>query len=203
MYLRIKLKVYHLQAICSVRLLPTYVVTLLVVNLASNNTCRGGNETCVQLSFIWLKGVTFKFLVISIWDLNSVRVLLLPGFWLKFNSTSSENLLKEIKTQAPVRMAHCLNALVWRNKYIGKEPLPVLSLFPSFSLPDVLCDPIDLIWRKRTPFEAMTGRTAPSSDGLLAEVFWDFLGCKANARRSVHSPQDHFIIILIISDRRD
>ena len=43
--------------------------------------------------------------------------------------------------------------------------------FPSFSLPDVLCDPTDLIWMKRTPFEAMTGRTAPSSDGLLAEVF--------------------------------
>ena len=30
-----------------------------------------------------------------------------------------------------------------------------------------------------------------------------FLGCKANVRRSVHSPQDHFIITLIISDRRD
>ena len=51
---------------------------------------------------------------------------------------------------------------------------PVLSLIPSFSLPDVLCDPTDLILRKGTPFEAMTGRTAPSSDGLLAEVFWGF-----------------------------
>ena len=39
---------------------------------------------------------------------------------------------------------------------------------------DVLCDRTDLIWRKGTPFEAMTGRTAPSSDGLLAEVFWGF-----------------------------
>ena len=29
-----------------------------------------------------------------------------------------------------------------------------------------------------------------------------FLSCKANARRSVHSPQDRFIITLIISDRR-
>ena len=28
--------------------------------------------------------------------------------------------------------------------------------------------------------------------------FGVFLGCKANARRSVHSPQDHFIIILIL-----
>ena len=66
----------------------------------------------------------------------------------------------------------------------------VLSLFPSFSLTDVLCEPTNLIWRKGTPFETMTGRTAPSSDGLLAEVF---LGCKANARRSVHIPQDHSI----------
>ena len=61
----------------------------------------------------------------------------------------------------------------------GKQVLrsrtyPVLSLFPSFSLPDVLCDPTDLIWRKGIPFEAMTGRSAPSSDGLLAEVFWGF-----------------------------
>ena len=44
-----------------------------------------------------------------------------------------------------------------------------ISLIPSFSLPNVLCDPTDLIWRKGTPFEAMTGRTPPSSDGLLAE----------------------------------
>ena len=50
----------------------------------------------------------------------------------------------------------------------------ILSLIPSFSLPDVLCDPTDLIWKKGTSFEAMTGRTAPSSDGLLAEVFWGF-----------------------------
>ena len=73
---------------------------------------------------------------------------------------------------------------------------PVLSFF----LHDVLCDPTDFIWRKMTPFTAMTGRTDPSSDGLLAEVF---LSCKANARRSVHSPQDHFIITLIISDGRE
>ena len=57
-----------------------------------------------------------------------------------------------------------------------------------------------LIWRKGTPFEAMIGRTALSSDGLLGEVF---LSCKANARRSVHSSQDHFIITLIISEWRD
>ena len=81
-------------------------------------------------------------------------------------------------------------------------PHPVLSLIHSFSLPDVLCEPTDLIWRKGTPFEVITGRTAPSSDGLLAEVFPDF-SYKADARRSVHSLQDHFIITLIISDRRD
>ena len=75
-----------------------------------------------------------------------------------------------------------------------------LSFRPSFSLPDVLCDPTDLTLRKGTPFEAMTGRTVPSSDGIIAEIF---LSRKANARRSVHSPQDNFIIILIISDRRD
>ena len=45
------------------------------------------------------------------------------------------------------------------------------SFYPTISLPDVLCDPTDLIWRKGTPLEAMTGRTAPS-DSLLAEVFW-------------------------------
>ena len=30
----------------------------------------------------------------------------------------------------------------------------------------VLRGPTDLIWRKGTPSEGMTGRTAPSSDGL-------------------------------------
>jgi hypothetical protein len=62
----------------------------------------------------------------------------------------------------------------------------MLSFFPSFSLHDVLCDPTDLIWRKGTKFEAMTGRTA-LIDVLLAEVFVIFLSCKANARTSVHS----------------
>ena len=73
--------------------------------------------------------------------------------------------------------------------------IPVLSLFPSFCLPDVLYDPTDLIWRTRTPFEVMSDHTAPSSNGLLAEVV---LSHKANARRSMHSPWDHFIISLII-----
>ena len=74
---------------------------------------------------------------------------------------------------------------------------------PFTFFPDVLCDPTDLIWRKWALFEAMTDRTAPSSDGLLTEFFCVFLSCKANARRSVHSPLDHFIITHIISDRSD
>ena len=49
-----------------------------------------------------------------------------------------------------------------------------LPFFPFISVPDVLCDPTDLIWRKCISFEAMTGRTALSSDGLLAAVFWGF-----------------------------
>jgi hypothetical protein len=47
---------------------------------------------------------------------------------------------------------------------------PMVSLTTGYFIYDVLCDPTDLIWRKGTPFEAMPGRTAPSSDGLLAEV---------------------------------
>ena len=45
----------------------------------------------------------------------------------------------------------------------------ILSFIPSFSFPDVPCDPTDLICSKGIPFEA-----APSSDGLLAEVFCGF-----------------------------
>ena len=77
---------------------------------------------------------------------------------------------------------------------------PALSLFPSFSLPDVLCDPIDLIWRKGIPFEAMIGRTAPSSDGHLAEVFWGFSSAVRQCQEISAQLQDHFITNLIISD---
>ena len=52
--------------------------------------------------------------------------------------------------------------------------LEMISFFPSTYLPDVLCDPSDLIWRKGIPFESMTDRTAPSSDGLLADVLRGF-----------------------------
>ena len=40
-----------------------------------------------------------------------------------------------------------------------------------------------LLWWEGTPFEAMTGCTAPSSDGLLAEVFWGFLGFSSAVRQ--------------------
>ena len=50
---------------------------------------------------------------------------------------------------------------------------PVLSYVSSFPIPDMLCDPIQLIGMQGTPFEAMTGLTA-YVDGLLAEVFpWE------------------------------
>ena len=48
--------------------------------------------------------------------------------------------------------------------------IPVLSHFPSFSPPDVLCDPTVFIWRQGTLFEAMTG-AAVFIDGLFAEDF--------------------------------
>ena len=46
--------------------------------------------------------------------------------------------------------------------------------FPSFYHFDVLCDPTDLLWKKGSPFKAMTDLTAPLSDGVLVEVFWGF-----------------------------
>ena len=41
----------------------------------------------------------------------------------------------------------------------------------KLSFPDVLCNPTELVWRKGTTFEAMTGRSVLSSNSLLAEVF--------------------------------
>ena len=41
----------------------------------------------------------------------------------------------------------------------NRELLSILNwIFPSFSLPAMLCDPTDLIWSKWTRFEAMTAR---------------------------------------------
>ena len=63
--------------------------------------------------------------------------------------------------------------------------------FPSFSLPDVLYDFTDLIWRKWTPFEAMTGRTTPS-DGLLAEGFWGFPRLQGKCQEMCAQPPGAF-----------
>ena len=46
---------------------------------------------------------------------------------------------------------------------VGQRPGQELASSPHY-----------ILFRKGTPFEAMTGRTAPSSDCLLAEVFWGF-----------------------------
>ena len=86
---------------------------------------------------------------------------------------------------------------------VYEATIPIPFFFLSFSLSDVLYDPTDLIWRKETPSEAITVRTASSSDCLLAEIFWGFSQLQANVRRCVHSSYDHFIITLISSDRRD
>ena len=55
----------------------------------------------------------------------------------------------------------------------NRRILPALSSFSFFFLPDVLCDPTDLVWRKEIPFEAMTARTTFIND-FLAEVFRAF-----------------------------
>ena len=51
--------------------------------------------------------------------------------------------------------------------------LTLPSLIPTFSLPDVLCDPTNVILKQGTPFEAMTGCTA-FIDCVLAEIFRSF-----------------------------
>ena len=89
----------------------------------------------------------------------------------------------KLRNQEPYRSANVVRIMTLYSVYNFIHRLfdsggwiPSLpSFLPSFSLPDVLCYPTDLIRRKKTPFEAITGRTAPLSDGFLAEVFWDFL----------------------------
>ena len=84
--------------------------------------------------------------------------------------------------------------------YIPPRPLLISFLLPSKRAVRSYRHHLE----ESDPFETMTGHTVPSSDGLLAEVFFGaFLSCNANLRRSVHNPQDHFVITLINSDRRD
>ena len=81
--------------------------------------------------------------------------------------------------------------------------LPVFSLIPSISLPDVQCAPSDLIWRKGTLFEAMTGRSATLSDGLLAEVFWGVPQLYGKCQEICAQPLGSFNYHDFISDLRD
>ena len=116
---------------------------------------------------------------------------------------SKKSYLSEMKTPWKFLASNGQIIPLWNVASSVSEIRMFIKLAPTPSLPDLLCDPTDLIWRKGTPFEVMIGRTALSSDGHLAEIFRVFLSRKVNAKKSVHSPQDHFIITLIISDRRD
>ena len=73
-----------------------------------------------------------------------------------------------------ILMHQDLNYVIKAAEDKDNPPHPILSFFPSFSLPNVLCDTTGTIWEKRTPFGTMTGRKASLSDGLLAEVFRGF-----------------------------
>ena len=59
-----------------------------------------------------------------------------------------------------------------RGSVIGQGKNELEPTFPSF-LPDVLCDPTDLIWKEGTPFEAMTDHSV-FIDCVLAEDFRGF-----------------------------
>ena len=77
----------------------------------------------------------------------------------------------------------------WRSDRVDIPP-PILSFFPSFSLPDVLLIP-------PTSFggNAMTGRTA--------FIRWsEFFRLSLSHRRFVHRPRFHLIITLIASRPR-
>ena len=79
-------------------------------------------------------------------------------------------------------------------------------LFPSFSLPDVLCDPTDLIWRKWSPFEAMTGRKSLSSDSdkgdneMILGLYTDLLAFASQTRKlSARKPSDEWAVRPVIA----
>ena len=73
-----------------------------------------------------------------------------------------------------------------------------LSFCPSFSLPDVICDSTDLT----EEMDPICGDDWSHSSFIRRSPSWGFPGF-ASAVRQMHSPRDHFIIILIISDSRD
>ena len=74
----------------------------------------------------------------------------------------------------------------------------ILPIFPP--LPLLTCCAILTSFGGKGPHLRRWLVAQLSSDGLLAEVF---LTCKANARRSVHSPRLHIIWSLSLADRSD
>ena len=76
-----------------------------------------------------------------------------------------------------------------------------LYIFLFSSFPNVLCDTTNLIWREGAPFEAMTDRTAPSSDGLLAEVFRGFPQLQDKCQEICAQPPG--LIFKILERRRE
>ena len=61
---------------------------------------------------------------------------------------------------------------------------------------------MDLICRKGTPFEALNGRTAPSSDGLLAEVFWSFTQLKGKCQEICAQPPGSLSLAADVTDAK-
>ena len=77
---------------------------------------------------------------------------------------------------------------------------------PSFlslisSLPhDVLCDPIDVIWRKGT--QLMLSLVTQFSDGLLVEIFRDFPIRQVNVMNYVQSLRFHLVVTFLTRQSR-
>ena len=85
-------------------------------------------------------------------------------------------LLKYVDNAVEGNELYCYNAKSDRNSVVGSETpsFPFSFLFPFLTCCAILLTSFGGKGPKGTPFEAMTGRTAPSSYGLLAEVFWGF-----------------------------
>ena len=116
------------------------------------------NTRCTFIFITVLK--TYQMISIRVKIFGNACRQIFPQFSLCARKALFKKYLSLTYDQQSMLLTKCFE---WTNQEIDLTPL-----IPSFSLPDVLYDPTDLIWRKGTPSEAMTGRTAPSSDGLLA-----------------------------------
>ena len=126
-------------------------------------------------------------------DTSSVLIWALPQFcvfysvgyiviYWRHNKTYRETWFSYIEFHGPecllnVRITLCKHRIVEVCYYVSQYDIklhvaqvkyPILD--HPFYIPDVLCDPINLIWRQKISFEAMTGSTA-IMDGLLSQVF--------------------------------